>query len=344
MKSFSISKIVLVIYVISIPGVLSAQTLKGKWTRTFLDIQFPPGDMAFSDTNHGFIVRNNGSYDNVVYYSNDGFQHIDTFDFYNYFGPVGFAGTGRFNAAFCTDSENYFIAPALPGGWISYPVYSSSDGGFDWTSRSQEAFRNPKNGGTISACQYYKMFSQDTGAVLAIVPGSGHVVDTPYNGYYVSFDGDSSYQELGNPIWHEPIGGYAANLQDLFALTDTLTALESIYTWKQFLLHSTDSGKDWQPIFPVDTTNQFTCLTPMVKGYGAGHYFLTGGRVSNTAYGERTKIDDYLESTDDGATWVAHSNVSGGRVSNCEPGAKRALGLGGACLLYDRVCISEPRR
>jgi hypothetical protein len=71
MKSFSISKIVLVIYVISIPGVLSAQTLKGSWTRTFLGTQFPPCDMAFSDTNHGFVEVGGGF---IIYHSNNGFQ------------------------------------------------------------------------------------------------------------------------------------------------------------------------------------------------------------------------------------------------------------------------------
>ncbi len=135
---------------------------------------------------------------------------------------------------------------------------------------------------------------------------------------YFFFDiSDSTFYPIGDTIINRNvIAGQAANAQDLFALLDPGGSYPYSSNWKQFLAHSTDSGKNWSYSYPVDTTawKKWTSFEPMEKGYGNGHYFLTGGRVTDTIAGERTLIDDYMETTDDGTTWKTVSNVSGGRV------------------------------
>jgi hypothetical protein len=146
---------------------------------------------------------------------------------------------------------------------------------------------------------------------------------------------DSNFTPLGDTIvGRNVIGGQAANAQDLFAVIDPAGYYNNnqpnYYSYgglKMSIAHSTDSGKDWTYSFPIDTNSWkgSMSLTPMERGYGNGHFFLTGGRVTDTISGERNKIDDYQETSDDGVTWETVNSVTGGRVFRIANPAQNVL-------------------
>jgi len=152
--------------------------------------------------------------------------------------------------------------------------------------------------------------------------------------FWITRNRDSTWQPLGVPTELNPISGFASDPSTLFAIvtkdsTVTVTTGKNFTSWKehepwhQFLARSTDSGYNWSYSYPVDTNSWKGLMSflTMQKGCGVGHYFLIGGRITDTTSGQLTPIDDYLETTDGGATWTIGSTVSGGRLrSISEPG------------------------
>ena len=281
---------------------LSAQP-GGTWTRTLLTgtcNQCYPVDIAFADSNTGFVITGLGEYSTF----DGGKTIISSTSFLN-------SNQGK---AYCPEWNDF--------------VFFEDDGGYDYCGDSGKTWTYEYIPGSFSDSSGKKVNATALGSDQTLISlndavAMGTIVDS--NGwweyrFYISHDGGGTYLTLGDTIHSGVLAGiqwgYAANDSDLFA-----SGYDANY--RNFLAHSTDYGNHWTYTYPIDTNSWklYSYFQHIVKGQGIGHYYMPGGRIDTTGFDTVKKrkvnlrIDDYLETTNDGATWQTENNVSGGRVT-----------------------------
>ncbi len=311
----------LITLIMLVPFSLSAQP-RGMWTRTLVCDSCTPFDWAFADTNSGFIATSiyATALNNVpgfLFTTHDGGQTMVAGEVTN--GAFDVFGLPFSYNAHCATPDSFFYTGIAPIG-----TYHSEDSGATWSELHgipyRWGFQTPP---WFDKSQFSLMLSPQV--VVTLGESDTLVVDTSNSSndffgcirssFYISHDGDSTYAALGDTIEDSVVFGYTSNAKELFAVTSIGGS-----DWIRFLAHSTDSGNHWAYSYPVDTTSWkgATSFGPIEHGFGSGHYFLLGGRISDTIIGEQTGMDDYLETTDDGVSWNTVSSVASGRVFRVE--------------------------
>ncbi|MDP4200687.1 MAG: hypothetical protein Q8922_08675 [Bacteroidota bacterium] len=276
---------VLVIVTISLSAATLTAQPKGTWTKTKVS-SYGPMDIAFGDSLYGFVLT--AGFDQNVHLTTDGGR--------TFFSTArgGQGGSYLFNQAFSvrdTLETHFFTMGESEIDHISFPWHPS------WYIIHPEDTNNTPLHFPTSNCLGWP--TPDTGFI------------TSGSQLWLTGDGGAHFLPVGEPLntLDGSSGAIAVTTREFFAIP--------YLTWFDSLVaHSTDQGGHWTYTRPIDSTSwprQWANFSPVVKGYEPGHFFLTGGRI-DTMNKQAGRIDDYLESTDDGATWKIVSDVSHGRV------------------------------
>jgi Secretion system C-terminal sorting domain len=289
-----------------LPLSLSAQP-RGTWKKSLVCSNCIPQDLAFADTNIGFIVTGNPLNLSTVFYSAQ-----TTIDGGNSFSTPQnnvVKSSGRFASAFCP-AANHFI-------YCNGDFRISSDSGSTWQELSPTYYLTPipESNEDFSPANVITPVQLGIDTTILVYLNEG---TSEYYSYSISTDDDSIFVTLGDTVCKltqsdttasANYGGCATrDLSEQFAILQ-----EQGSNWKFYLAHSKDTGASWQHVFPIDTSGSKLFYTQIFVGAGNGHYFILGGRIDSVG-GYLAKTDDYLESKDTGRTWNEVSNVSEGRV------------------------------
>jgi len=259
-----------------------------------------PQDLAFADSNSGFVIVANLPYDGTFkeFNTRDGGLNFSTL---RHISPPGVL---FYECAFAPSPSFFLFADNQDG------IDISMDSGNTWRFFNShdypDTIRGPHSAFFAEVTWPEAQLGMDTMIRIDAIENPGRLT---YR-FAISTDRDSTFGPLGDTIAGTvSSGGYAA--KDLSALFAILSSQKR--GWAYILARSVDTGAHWQYVIPVDTTNTKTVYTKIFQGYGAGHYFLSGGKV-DSVNGSLVRLDDYVESHDTGRTWSEVTNISGGRV------------------------------